>query len=124
MKALCTLAALGLTLIASTAPTSAQPYGRPGYGYEDPDYDYREPGPRYRERDYRYEERGPRYRQWDYGYEECGPRSRDGRYAFNEREYLRCNPDVLRAVRRGEIASGVQHYLTFGINEGRALSCR
>ena len=110
MKALCTLAALGLTLIASTAPTSAQPYGRPGYGYENPDYDYREPGPRYRQR--------------DYGYEERGPRSRDGRYAFNEREYLRCNPDVLRAVRRGEIASGVQHYLTFGINEGRALGCR
>jgi hypothetical protein len=74
MKALCTLAALGLTLIASTAPTSAQPYGRPGYGYENPDYDYREPGPRYRERDYRYEERGPRYRQRDYGYEERGPR--------------------------------------------------
>src|SRR4029078_9807988 len=102
---------------ARVSSPSAPPNGRPSAGCQNPDYDYREPGPRYRERDYRYEERGPRYRQWDYGYEERGPRSRDGRYAFNEREYLRCNPDVLHAVRRGEIASGVQHYLTFGINE-------
>ena len=115
MKALCALAAVGLSLTVSTGSASAQPYG--GYGSRDRDYGYEERGPRYEYRD-------PRYRQRDYGYEERGPRSRGGRYAFDEREYLRCNPDVRRAVRRGEVASGVQHYLTFGINEGRALRCR
>jgi hypothetical protein len=95
--------------MASMGSASAQRYGGPGYGYDEPEYRYREPGPRYRDRDYRYEERGPRYR---------------GRpSAFNEREYLRCNRDVLRAVRRGETASGLQHYLQFGRREGRRLSC-
>jgi hypothetical protein len=109
MKVLCAMAALGLSLMASMGSASAQPYGVPDYGYEEPDDGYRDPGPRYRERDYRYEERGPR--------------ARDRRYAFDEREYLRCNPDVRRAVRRGEVDSGVAHYLTFGRREGRRLSC-
>jgi hypothetical protein len=109
MKAFCAVAAIGLSLMASMGSASAQPYGGPGYGYRD--------------RDGGYEERGPRYRDRDDEYEERGPRSRDRRYAFNEREYLRCNPDVRRAVRRGEVDSGVAHYLTFGRREGRRLSC-
>jgi hypothetical protein len=109
MKALCAMAALGLTLRGSMDSASAQPYGGPGYGYRD--------------RDGGYEERGPRYRDRDYEYEERGSRSGNRRYAFNEREYLRCNPDVRRAVRRGEVDSGVAHYLTFGRREGRRLSC-
>ena len=109
MKAFCAVAAIGLSLMATMGSASAQPYGVPDYGYEEPDDGYRDPGPRYRERDYRYEERGPR--------------ARDRRYAFDEREYLRCNPDVRRAVRRGEVDSGVAHYLTFGRREGRRLSC-
>nr|WP_114946170.1 hypothetical protein [Microvirga calopogonii] len=108
MKALCAVAAIGLSLMATMGSASAQRYGGPGSGYDEPDYGYREPGPRYRDRDYGYEERGPRYR---------------GRpSAFNEREYLRCNRDVLRAVRRGE-TSGLQHYLQYGRREGRRLSC-
>jgi hypothetical protein len=93
--------------MASMGSASAQRYGGPDYGYDEPEY--RERGPRYRERDYDYEERGPRYRE--------------PRYAFNEREYLRCNRDVLRAIRRGELSSGLEHYRRFGRREGRRLSC-
>jgi hypothetical protein len=109
MKAFCTIAVVGLSLLGSIVSASAQPYGGPGFGYE--------------ELDDGYGERGPRYRERDYGYEERGPRSRDRRYAFNEREYLRCNRDVLRAVRRGETESGLAHYQRFGRREGRRLSC-
>jgi hypothetical protein len=109
MKVLCAMAALGLSLMASMGSASAQPYGGPGYGYRD--------------RDGGYDERGPRDRDRDYGYEERGPRYRGRPSAFNEREYLRCNRDVLRSVRRGETASGLQHYLQFGRREGRRLSC-
>lgn len=109
MKALCTLAAVGLSILASIGSASAQRYGGPGYGYVEPEYEYRERGPRYRDRDYGYEERGPRYR---------------GRMsAFDEREYLRCNRDVLRAIRRGEVESGLAHYMRYGRREGRRLSC-
>jgi hypothetical protein len=120
MKSLCAVAALGLSLVASVGSTLAQPYGAPGYGYPDRDYRYEERGPRYRDRDYRYEEPGPRYQE---RYEERRPRSRDGGYAFNEREYLRCHPDVRRAVRRGELSSGTEHYLIYGRSEGRRLRC-
>lgn len=43
---------------------------------------------------------------------------------FNEREYLRCNPDVRQAVRRGQMPSGWYHYQTFGRRENRQLNCR
>jgi hypothetical protein len=118
MKALCTMAVLGLSLMASVGPASAQASG-PGW--------YRVPIPdnRYRERDYDYRERGPRYRErdYDYDYRERGPRYRSRGFAFNEREYLRCNRDVRRAVRRGEIESGLAHYRIFGRREGRRLRC-
>jgi hypothetical protein len=45
-------------------------------------------------------------------------------YGFDERDYLRCNPDVRAAVRRGEFRSGFHHYQTFGRREGRRLHCR
>ena len=53
-----------------------------------------------------------------------GGRGYGGRgYGFNEREYLRCNPDVRRAVRRGIVSSGRAHYRVNGRYEGRRLSC-
>jgi hypothetical protein len=106
MKALCAIAAIGL--MASMGSASAQRYGGPGYGYDD---------------EYEYRERGPRYREPYYGYRERGPRYRGRANAFHEGEYLRCNRDVLRAVRRGETESGLAHYLRFGRYEGRRLSC-
>ena len=44
-------------------------------------------------------------------------------YAFDDREYLRCNPDVRRAVNRGQQESGWVHYRTSGRREGRARTC-
>ena len=95
MKTFCAVAVVCLSLMGSMSSTSSQPYGyrdQP-YGYSDRDY-----GPR--DRDY-------------------GRRRRSG---FDEREYLNCNPDVLRAVRRGQ-TSARAHYERFGRREGRRLSC-
>jgi isopentenyl diphosphate isomerase/L-lactate dehydrogenase-like FMN-dependent dehydrogenase len=41
--------------------------------------------------------------------------------AFNELAYLQANPDVEAALRRGELASGFEHWQRFGRQEGRAL---
>jgi hypothetical protein len=38
---------------------------------------------------------------------------------FNETAYLRRNADVMNAVKSGGIASGYQHFLMYGNNEGR-----
>jgi hypothetical protein len=95
MKALCAVAAAGLVLMGSLSSPSAQPWGGRGSGYGDRDYEYRERG-------------GSRYRERGRG--------------FDEREYLRCNPDVRRAVMRGE-TSAFQHYQQFGRREGRRRSC-
>ena len=99
---------LGLSVVAATAPAFAQPYG---YG---------------RDRDSDYEERGPRYRDRDRGYEDYGDRRRDG-YGrgggFDAAEYIRCNPDVARALRNGQLTSAADHYRVFGRREGRRLSC-
>ncbi|MBV9076526.1 MAG: hypothetical protein JO048_03455 [Methylobacteriaceae bacterium] len=106
MKAFWAMAALGLGLMGAVTPAPAQYPG--DYGYrERPDYDRRD----YRERR-EYRER-----------EEYGERRRERGYGFNERDYLRCNPDVARAVRRGEAESGYQHFQLFGRREGRRLSC-
>jgi hypothetical protein len=40
---------------------------------------------------------------------------------FTELQYLDANPDVEDAVRKGEFASGFEHWLRFGKNEGRRL---
>ena len=34
---------------------------------------------------------------------------------FDETQYLRLNPDISKAVERGEFESGWQHYSMFGI---------
>ncbi|AMB47940.1 MULTISPECIES: hypothetical protein [Methylobacteriaceae] len=107
MKAIYAVAAVGLGLMGSIASVSAQPYGSRDYGYE-------ERGRGYGGRGGEYEERGRGYGDRGYG-------RRD--YGFDEREYLRCNPDVLRAVRRGQMESGAVHYQTFGRRERRRLSC-
>ena len=108
MKALYAIAAAGLVLMMGTAGSAlAQYYPAPPPPYREPDY-YEYERPRYRERDY-YEERGPRYR--------------GGGFAFDERWYLRCNPDVLHAVRRGQMESGWAHYQRHGRYEGRRLRC-
>lgn len=105
MKAVCALAAVSLGLVSPTHSASAQP----GYWYrEGPDYGYEERSPIYRERDDWYEER---------------PRYRGRRIAFSEREYLRCNPDVRQAVRRGQFQSGWAHYQIYGQHEDRSLRC-
>ena len=103
---------------------------RPG-DQGDPRFDPRaqprwERGGGYREeRDFGYRERGRGYGQdRDYEYGERGRGSRSREYAFDEREYLRCNPDVRAAIVRGQIQSGAAHYQTFGMREGRRLSCR
>ncbi|CAX27257.1 MAG: hypothetical protein MIN69_21980 [Methylorubrum extorquens] len=107
MKAIYAVAAVGLGLMGSITSVSAQPYGSRDYGYE-------ERGRGYGGRDYDDEDRGRGYGGRGYG-------RRD--YGFDEREYLRCNPDVLRAVRRGQMESGAAHYQTFGRRERRRLSC-
>ena len=98
MKAFCAVAVIGLSLIGFMDSGSSQPYG-----YRDRDY---------RDRDYRDRD----YRDRDYGY-------RHRMSGFDEREYLHCNPDVLRAVRRGEQPSGWAHYQQFGRRENRQLNC-
>jgi hypothetical protein len=96
MKAFWAVAAVGLALIGPMSSAQAQSYG--GYDRRDRDDGYRDRG---------YGERGGGYR----------------RYGFDEREYLRCNPDVRRAVRNGQMESGAAHFRVFGRREGRRLSC-
>ena len=96
MKALCAMAAVSLSLMGSMDSASAQPYGGRDDGY--------------RERDY-----GGRDRGAEYGGRES---------AFDDREYLRCNPDVAQAIARGQMKSAIAHYQVFGQREGRKLSCR
>lgn len=110
MKALSTGVAIGLTLVVSAGLASAQ-------GYDGRDYGYRDRGYEYRGRDYDDRDRDDRYGGRGRGYRERGG------YAFDEREYLRCNPDVRRAVARGQMESGLVHWRTFGRREGRRLSC-
>jgi hypothetical protein len=38
---------------------------------------------------------------------------------FDEKEYLRANPDVRLALRRGDVPSGRMHYIGYGYFEGR-----
>lgn len=67
--------------------------------------------------------RGRGYDDDDRG-RERGRGDREERQAgFDEDEYLRCHPDVRRAVERGEMKSGEFHYRTFGRREGRRLTC-
>jgi hypothetical protein len=38
---------------------------------------------------------------------------------FDETQYLRCNPDVATAIRKGEMPSGREHFIQAGYFEGR-----
>lgn len=49
----------------------------------------------------------------------CEPATREN---FDEKAYLRANPDVRRAVENGSCASGWLHFTKFGMREGRWLS--
>lgn len=40
---------------------------------------------------------------------------------FNELQYLDANPDIEDAVRRGELSSGFEHWMTRGRDEGRPI---
>lgn len=102
---------LGLTLLGAVAPALAQPYGGRDYGYDRGDYDRRD-------RDYDSRDRRDYGRDYD-----RAPRGGRGDYAFDEMEYLRCNPDVRRAVISGQVKSGLYHYRKVGMAEGRRLSC-
>ncbi|KTS28378.1 hypothetical protein NS228_18875 [Methylobacterium indicum] len=143
MRTFGVMAVVGLGLLGAVGTASAQSWG-PDYGYRDRDYrdrEYRSRDSDYRDRDYRdrrddYGRRDDyRSRDRDYGYRErdrdrdYGARDRDrgsrdnGAAAFNEREYLRCNPDVARAVLAGKMESGYKHFRVHGFREGRKLSC-
>ena len=104
MKVFLAAAAVSLGILGVVGPVSAQP--RPDYE----DYGYRDRG--YRDRG-DYDDRGRGYRD----------DLRGRAYGFDEREYLRCNPDVRRAVAAGQMESGAAHYRVFGRREGRRLSC-
>lgn len=56
------------------------------------------------------------------GDEERLDRGGERRAEFDEGEYLRCNPDVDKAVNRGT-TTAMQHYREYGRREGRRLSC-
>ncbi|MGE7416462.1 hypothetical protein [Methylobacterium tarhaniae] len=126
------MAAIGLGLIGAVGTASAQSWGGPDYGYRDREYRSRDSD--YRDRDFR--DRGYRDRRDEYGRRDdyrdrdrdYGARDRDrgprgSGAAFNESEYLRCNPDVARAVFAGKMQSGYKHFQIHGFREGRKLSC-
>jgi hypothetical protein len=126
MKALFAIAVIGLGLISALSPASSQPYRERYYGFDERDYLRCNPDvwAAVRRGEFasgfqHYQTNGRREGRRLH----CGER-RYGGGEFDEREYLQCNPDVWAAVRRGEFASGFQHYQTFGRNEGRQLWCR
>ncbi|TGD92521.1 hypothetical protein [Methylobacterium nonmethylotrophicum] len=133
MKTFGVVAVIGLGLVCAAGAASAQSWG-PDYGSRDRDRDYRDRdyrdrGPDYgrrdydgRDRDYGRRDYDGRDRDRDYGYRDRGPRQQGG-IAFDEREYLRCNPDVARAVRSGQMESGLKHFQVHGRREGRKLAC-
>ena len=108
---------LGLALLSGVAPALAQPYGGRDYGYDRGDYGGRDRGYSYSDRD-----RDRDRRDYDRD-DDRGSRGQRGDYAFDEQAYLRCNPDVRRAVISGAVKSGLFHYRKVGMAEGRKLSC-
>lgn len=126
MKALWVIAAVGLSVMGPLNPASAQ-RGGDDYGYRERGSDR---GSGSRDRDYGERDRGSsdrdrggRDREREYGGRDGGGRDRARQAGFDEREYLRCHPDVRRAVDKGTMPSGAVHYKTFGLREGRRLSC-
>ncbi|AWN45949.1 hypothetical protein DK419_06150 [Methylobacterium terrae] len=130
MRTFGVVAVIGLGLIGAVGTASAQSWGGPDYGYRERDSrdrDYRGRDSDYRDREYRdrrddYGRRDDyRDRDRDYGSRERGSRERS--VGFDEREYLRCNPDVARAVRSGQMESALKHFQVHGRREGRRLTC-
>lgn len=150
MKTLWITALVSLSLIGTVDSVLAQQGGR-DYGYDAREYGGRDRGydddrrrgvdgdddgrrdrgrgndnDRGRERGRGYDEDRDRQRgrSYDDDDRERGRGNREDREAgFEEDEYLRCHPDVRRAVERGEMKSGEFHYKTFGRREGRRLTC-
>jgi len=122
MKALFAAAAVGMSLLAPLDLAVAQGYGR-DYGYDRRDSGYRDRDgyrDRYddrRGRDDYDDDRGRRSRGRDFD------RAERGGGGFDERAYVRCNPDVAQALRNGQLTSALAHYQKFGRREGRRLSC-
>lgn len=113
-------------LTGTSAYVAAQPYY--GDGYRERSYDDRDR----RDRDYRrgddrrsdYDRRDRDYDRRDRGGYDDRDRGRGRGASFDEREYLRCNPDVRRAVSQGKFGgSGFNHYQEYGRRENRRLSC-
>lgn len=108
MKSVWAMAALGLGLIGAMEPAVAQGFRERG--------DFEERGRGRGDVEERGRGRGE-FRERD----ERG-RGRE-RVGFDEREYLRCHPDVRRAVANGQMKSGALHYQVHGRGEGRRLTC-
>lgn len=124
MKTFWVTALVGLSLLGAADVALAQ------RGGHDDGYDEREYGNRsYERRDRSYDDDDrPRERSRGYDDDDRGRQRGLGSQEepdaeFDEDEYLRCNPDVRRAVERGEMASGEFHYRTFGRDEKRQLTC-
>ncbi len=119
MREIPAIAALVLGVMTPVTLATAQSWGGPDYGYRDRGYRERDYYEGSRDRGYRDRDRGYRdeYRERDRGYG-------DRRVGFDEGEYLRCNPDVRRAVRNGQFGgSGLAHYREYGRRENRRLTC-
>jgi len=122
MTTLRTMALAGLGLLSLAGSAQAQ-----RYDYGDDRYDRRDRYERrgdYDDRDDGYRRRGGR--DFDRDDDDRGGRGRRGRsddVGFDAGEYLRCNPDVARAVRNGQMPSAITHFRLFGRREGRRLSC-
>jgi hypothetical protein len=117
MRAVAAIAAVVLGLMGPTTFVAAQSWGGSEYGDRDRGYRDRDRGYGERDRDRGYRERDRGYGERDRGY---GGR----RVEFDERDYLRCNPDVRRAVSQGKFGgSGWNHYQEYGRRENRRLSC-
>lgn len=110
MKAMWAMAAVGLGLIGAMEPAVAQGFRERG--------DFEERGRGRGES----RERGEFRERDDFGDRGRG-RGRERAGGFDEREYLRCHPDVRRAVANGTMKSGALHYQVHGRGEGRRLSC-
>lgn len=121
MKTICAVMAVGLTIVGSVVPAFAQPYGGRDYGYDGRGDGYRDRDRGYQDREYSGRDNcGRDDDRRGYGSEDRG---RSSVASFDEREYLRCNPDVLRAIQSGKMRSAAAHYQAFGRREGRKLSC-
>ncbi|KQT99089.1 hypothetical protein ASG60_05165 [Methylobacterium sp. Leaf469] len=120
MRTFFAVAAVGMSLLVPVDLAQAQPYGGRDYGYDrrDSGYGDRDYGQRRRDRDDDYDDRGRGSRGRDSGYADRG-----GGGGFDERSYVRCNPDVAQALRAGQLTSALAHYQKFGRREGRRLSC-